>query len=85
MRGAHEDADTAAIREEMCGNCGDVPSVDGYEEAMSALVDIELLSQCDVLIGKFSSNLFRTAFARQHARSPSCVRPYVSLDAPWCF
>ena len=41
-----------------------------------------LLARCDALVGKFSSNLFRTAHALQ-AAACDCARPFVSLDAPW--
>ena len=43
-----------------------------------------LLSQCDAFVGKFTSNFFRTAF-ELHSSYCDCVRPFVSLDAPWCF
>ena len=49
-----------------------------------AVVDMELLSRCDVLVGTFSSDLFRTVMAERAARC-ACIPPFVSLDAPWCF
>ena len=36
---------------------------DGHADAMAVLVDLLLLAQCDVLIGKFSSNVDRLAFS----------------------
>ena len=40
--------------------------------------------RCDAFVGKFTSTLFRTAYAL-HAASCECAAPFVSLDAPWCF
>ena len=53
------------------------------EQAWRATLDVLLLAKCDVLIGKFSSNLFRAAHALRAARC-DCAKPFVSLDAPWC-
>jgi hypothetical protein len=53
------------------------------EQAWRATLDVMLLARCDALVGKFSSNLFRTAHALQSAAC-DCARPFVSLDAPWC-
>jgi hypothetical protein len=43
----------------------------------------------DTAPGKFTSNVFRLAFQLMVAQSGgggfSGMRPYVSLDAPWCF
>ena len=71
---------------------------DGASVAVAALVDIILLASCDGLIGKFSSNMFRIAYALASVRAPKipvrrtsppdaplvCLPPYVSLDHPWC-
>lgn len=54
------------------------------QEAWDATIDAMLLAQCDALIGKFTSTLFRTAMSLRSA-SCSCIPPFVSLDAAWCF
>jgi hypothetical protein len=46
-------------------------------------VDTFLLSMASVLIGKFTSNFFRTAIELRAARC-NCVPQFVSLDAAWC-
>ena len=43
-----------------------------------------LLARCDVLVGKFSSGLFRAAYALASARRGGALPPFISLDAPWC-
>ena len=53
-------------------------------EAWRAIIDVELLARCDVLVGLFSSNLFRAAFAKR-AAAIHAIPLYVSLDAPFCF
>ena len=55
-----------------------------FSEFKSVLTDLVLLSECEGFVGKFTSNLDRIAYSRMTARS-GCHRPYVSLDAPWCF
>ena len=55
-----------------------------HRVARDATVDAMLLSRADILVGKFTSNLFRTAYSLAAARC-DCVVPFVSLDAPWCF
>lgn len=52
--------------------------------AFDATVDVLLLAQADILVGKFTSNLFRSAYAMASARC-DCIVPFISLDAPWCF
>ena len=52
--------------------------------ATEATLDAYLLSLCDVLIGKHTSNLFRVAYELRAARC-DCAPPFVSLDAPWCY
>ena len=59
------------------------PNPNPYRKAWRATLDVMLLARCDALVGKFSSNLFRTAHALQ-AAACDCARPFVSLDAPWC-
>ena len=49
-----------------------------------AQVDALLLARCDVLVGKFSSGLFRAAYALAAARRDGSLPPFISLDAPWC-
>eukprot|EP00937_MAST-01D_sp_MAST-1D-sp2_P005480 g5480.t1 len=58
--------------------------LDWHREASNVLLDMLLLSEGDLFIGKFTSNVFRTAYALSHART-GCVKPFVSLDGPWCF
>ena len=53
-------------------------------DALTAAVDALLLARCDVLVGKFSSGLFRAAYALAAARRGGALPPFVSLDAPWC-
>ena len=53
-------------------------------DALTAAVDALLLSRCDILVGKFSSGLFRAAYALAAARRAGGLPPFVSLDAPWC-
>ena len=58
--------------------------VDGYAEGWAAALDLLLLAESAALVGKFTSNLDRIAYALMSARG-GCLRPYVSLDAAWCF
>ena len=53
------------------------------DEARFATIDVALLAQCHAFVGKFTSTLFRTAYALRSA-SCDCLTPFVSLDAPWC-
>ena len=59
-------------------------SMDFHQIARSVLLDMYLLADGDVLIGKFTSNVLRTAYALAHANT-RCIKPFVSLDGPWCF
>ena len=59
-------------------------TLDGGVLALESLVDMLLLAETDVLVGKFTSNLFRTAVEVRAGRR-GCVPPVVSLDAAWCF
>ena len=52
--------------------------------AILTTVDVMLLAQSDGFVGKFSSNLFRSAFELRAAEC-DCAPPFVSLDHPWCF
>lgn len=47
-------------------------------------IDVLLLAQCDIFVGKHTSNLFRTAY-ELHSAGCDCAAPFESLDAPWCF
>jgi len=47
-------------------------------------IDMMMLAQCDLFVGKFTSNFFRIAYELR-AASCDCVPPFTSLDAPWCF
>ena len=47
-------------------------------------IDVMLLSQCDLFVGKFSSNFFRAAYELKSATC-DCASPFESLDHPWCF
>jgi hypothetical protein len=53
-------------------------------EAFHIIAAMLLLSECDMLIGKFSSNVFRIAFQLLMSSREQCVPPYVGLDGPWC-
>ena len=52
--------------------------------AWEATIELMLLARCDALVGKYTSNLFRNAYALR-AASCDCAVPFVSLDATWCF
>ncbi len=52
--------------------------------ALLGAVDALLLARCHVLVGKFSSGLFRAAYALAAARKGGGLPPFISLDAPWC-
>lgn len=54
-----------------------------HEAALAGLVDAMLLARTAILVGKFSSGMFRTAYALAAARAGG-LPPYLSLDAPWC-
>ena len=54
------------------------------QHALSGALDALLLARCDVLVGKFSSGLFRAAYALASARRGGALPPFISLDAPWC-
>lgn len=54
------------------------------ELAFLTSVDTMLLAKADLFVGKFTSNLFRTAYELK-AASCDCAPPFISLDVPWCF
>eukprot|EP00041_Stephanoeca_diplocostata_P017827 m.367378 g.367378 ORF g.367378 m.367378 type:complete len:182 (+) comp20832_c0_seq2:1466-2011(+) len=56
----------------------------GFRLGVDAMVDMLLLSHANVLVGKFSSNVFRAALEVGSARAGE-LKPYVSLDATWCW
>ena len=61
------------------------PHADGYEASMSYLSAAHLMGACDGFVGKFSSSLGRLAYSLMATRGGvDCLRPYVSLDQPWC-
>jgi len=52
--------------------------------ALFATIELMMLTESDFFVGKFTSNLFRTAYELSAARC-NCAKPFVSLDSPWCF
>jgi hypothetical protein len=54
-----------------------------HEAALAGLVDAMLLARTGILVGKFTSGMFRTAYALAASRAGG-LPPYLSLDAPWC-
>jgi len=58
---------------------------DGYERALDYLIDVHLIALSDGFVGKFSSNRARMGYSLMAARPPFFIRPFVSLDIPWCF
>ena len=54
-----------------------------YRMALLAALDAHLLARTHVLVGKFTSGLFRVAYSLGAARRGALL-PFVSLDAPWC-
>ena len=54
------------------------------ELAMLTSIDVMLLAQCDLFVGKMTSNLFRAAY-ELHSGQCDCAAPFESLDSPWCF
>ena len=49
-----------------------------------ASICLPVATQCDLFVGKFTSNFFRTAYELKAAQC-DCAPPFASLDAPWCF
>ena len=47
------------------------------------LLDLVLMSEGDVFIGGFSTNVARAAYEIMVARK-GCYPPFVSVDIPWC-
>ena len=58
--------------------------LDPWEDFESFLIDVFLLRESDGFVGKFTSMFGRLVFELMSARF-GCVRPYLSLDASWCF
>lgn len=54
------------------------------QQAFDATVELQLLARADAFVGKFTSNLFRAAYALRAAHC-NCAPAFISLDAPWCF
>lgn len=60
-------------------------ALDMVKDRSDVLTDIRLLSEADVLLGKFTSNIPRHALALgTFNRGGGHIVPYVSLDAAWC-
>uniref|UniRef100_A0A7S2TIQ6 Alpha-(1,6)-fucosyltransferase N- and catalytic domain-containing protein n=1 Tax=Lotharella oceanica TaxID=641309 RepID=A0A7S2TIQ6_9EUKA len=59
--------------------------INGTEEFMGVLKDVELLSDCQALVGKFTSNVDRLVYMRMFMKSGRCYKPFASLDSGWCF
>ena len=53
-------------------------------QAWDATTELFLLSHADIFVGKFTSNLFRAAYALRAAQC-DCAPLFASLDAPTCF
>ena len=56
---------------------------DNFIEAQNTLVDIHLMAEGDMFVGKFTSNIDRLVYSFLVAKKKSLV-PYVSLDSSWC-
>lgn len=54
-----------------------------FLEARSILTDIFLLSEGDMFVGKFTSNVDRIAISLMTSRKKGLV-PFISLDSKWC-
>lgn len=54
-----------------------------HREASLAAIDAHLLARTHLLVGKFTSSLFRLAYALAAAHRQALI-PFLSLDAPWC-
>jgi len=60
--------------------------INGREVFEDSMLDILLLSEGDAFVGKFTSNVARLAFELMYTKeNKECIRPFVSLDASWCF
>ncbi|KAL7545460.1 hypothetical protein ACHAWF_008809 [Thalassiosira exigua] len=59
-------------------------NVSTFALAQEVLLDIFLLAEGDIFIGKFTSNVDRIAYALMTFRKTS-LSPYLSLDSPFCF
>ena len=58
------------------------------QEFREYMLDVYALANADGLVGKFSSSLDSLAYALQTAHNTEggmCMKPYISMDAPWCF
>lgn len=56
---------------------------DNFGEALGILVDMMLLAEGDVFVGKFTSSVDRLVLNLLSYRKRGLV-PFKSLDAPWC-
>jgi hypothetical protein len=59
-------------------------NMDNYLEAQLLLIDIFMLAEGDMIMGKFTSNIDRIAFALASAQRRGLI-PYHSIDSTWCF
>ena len=57
-------------------------TIDRRSVSESALMDMLLLAECDMLIGTFSSH-FSSAALELSTFQKGVVPPYVSVDCPW--
>lgn len=54
-----------------------------HATALAGVIDTLLLAQTAILVGKFTSGVFRHAYALAAVEAEG-LKPFVSLDAPWC-
>ena len=64
--------------------CENLDRAASWAEFYSFMTDVQLLADCDGLVGKFTSNMDRVVYALMAGRA-RCHRPFVSLDAAFCF
>jgi hypothetical protein len=63
----------------------DPTKVHPTDATKQVIANMLLLGATDMLIGKFTSNVFRIAFQLMVAQSPAGhMKPFISLDSPWC-
>jgi hypothetical protein len=58
-------------------------NLDNYVEGQNVITDLSLLSEGDMFVGKFTSNIDRISYSLLVAKKQSYV-PYISLDSTWC-
>lgn len=67
----------------MIDDCHSSGACDPVEDVKTMLLDLVLMSEGDVFIGGFSTNVARAAYEIMVARK-GCYPPFVSIDIPWC-